>query len=314
MFFITYCCFNNNLIMTTRQMISGIEWNAEKSRLDLLACEYLNLLKEGLATSCEGPSLAQQYIAIGSHVPAPLAKVLLIYVTDTWHTWSDISIGVPFKTNTSCVGNGEDKLAKELALTTTPGGQNSTIDLHHPQVGGISVKDMTSDDCTLGTEGCHDMTRLFRRVAAPLLSWCEKFKYTCEYANKVFTKLEGTYGSSKTSISDGIDRRELSSSNLNMLYNILDDIMDTMKQVVVNEDKDKGCCHISLKSEYIIDIFEYLKDESFKKKIDDCVRDEAIRMTLVIVHETKGWMVVKDINKINCPRITRGAPRIHVNC
>ncbi len=299
--------------------MSGVEWNAAKSRLDLLACQYINRLREGIVTSDEGQTLAQQYIAIGSHIPAPLVKVLRIFVTDTWHIWSDMSTGVPFKTNTSGVGNGEDKLAKELGLTTTPGGQNSTIDLQHPQVGGISVKDMTSDDCTLGTEGCQYMTRLFRRVAAPLLSWCEKFKYTCEYAKNVFTKLEGVYGISKISISDGIDRRELSSSNLKMLYNILDDIMDTMKQV--NEDKEKekekekekDCCHTSLKSEYITDIFEYLKDESFKKKIDDCVRQEAICMTLVIVHETKGWMVVKDISKIHCPRITRGAPRIHVD-
>ena len=71
---------------------------------------------------------------------------------DKYHKWSDKSKDVPFKSSQKCVGNGEEKLAKELDILTPLGGQNSTVDLIHPNMGNISVKDMTNDDCTLGTE------------------------------------------------------------------------------------------------------------------------------------------------------------------
>jgi hypothetical protein len=45
--------------------------------------------------------------------------------------------------------------------------------------------------------------------------------------------------------------------------------------------------------------------------LNECVRKEATMMTLIIVDEKKGWLIVKDINKLSCPRITRGAPRIN---
>ena len=40
----------------------------------------------------------------------------------------------------------KEKLTKELDISTPLGGQNSTVDLIHPDMGNISVKDMTNDD------------------------------------------------------------------------------------------------------------------------------------------------------------------------
>ena len=47
--------------------------------------------------------------------------------------------------------------------------------------------------------------------------------------------------------------------------------------------------------------------------LNECVRKEATIMTLIIVDEKQGWLIVKDTNKLSCPRITRGAPRINYN-
>ena len=76
--------------------------------------------------------------------------------------WTNKSINIPFKSNKNCVGNGEDKLAKELDIISSPGGQNNTVDLLDKLLGlgEISVKDMTKSDCTLGVNGSTDMRKI----------------------------------------------------------------------------------------------------------------------------------------------------------
>jgi len=56
-----------------------------------------------------------------------------------------------------------------------------------------------------------------------------------------------------------------------------------------------------------------LGNKYLQELLNECVRKEATTMTLIIVHEKKGWLIVKNINKLSCPRITRGAPRINYN-
>lgn len=248
-------------------------------------------------------SISSMYRQIGNSVPPKFSFVLaeLIYninsqIIDIWNPWTDKSKNILFKSNKNCIGNGEEKLAKEMDIIEPFGSQNKTFDLIHPTIGKISVKDMTNDDCTLGAE-CTKMIRsLFRKVVYPLSTWSEKYQYTCEYAKEILHKLQCCYGNSKNSIFDGIERFELSHSNFTMLNNILEDI------------KQKK--FTSMKSEYIIDICEYLKESTLQEKANDCVRKEAIDLTLIIVNEKNGWMIVKDINRITCPQITRGSPKI----
>jgi hypothetical protein len=221
---------------------------------------------------------------------------------DKYHEWSDKSKDVPFISSEKCVGNGEEKLAKELGISTPLGGQNSTVDLIHPVMGNISVNDMTNDDCTLGTEGCNDMRKVFRNIINLFVCWAIKYKCECELANQFHNDINKKYGSSRTTILDGIDRLELSKTNLQKLNEFFNELKE--KYETKNE-------YASLKSEYIQDIFHSLGDESLQDMLDECVRKEAIKMKLIIVDKTKGWLIVNDIKRLSCPRITRGAPRIH---
>lgn len=223
--------------------------------------------------------------------------------------WTNKSINIPFKSNKNCVGNGEDKLAKELDIISPPGGQNNTVDLLDKLLGlgEISVKDMTNDDCILGTEGCEHMRKIFRRIINPFVSWCEKYKFECELANNFYNYINKIYGKNKLTILEGIDRYELSKTNLTELNNILENI----KKTQINSSVE----YTSLNSEYINDIIINLKNKTLQEHLNDSVRLEAINKTLIIVYETKGYIIIKNdnINKITCPRITRGAPRINYN-
>lgn len=225
------------------------------------------------------------------------------YCYDVWNQWTTSSLNIPFKSASKCVGNGENKLANELQITTSLGGQNSIVDLHHQELGNISVKDMTNDDCTLGTEGSQRMREVFMKILYPLPIWCEKYKDTCQYANNICDKLNQSYGQSRISILKGIERSELSGTNFAELNKIIQDIQKQQNNTDIT----------SLQSEYIIDICKHLHNETLIEKINTCVRKEATNMTLIIVHEKKGWMIIKDLTRITCPRITRGAPRIHID-
>ena len=220
---------------------------------------------------------------------------------EKYQPWSDKSKDVPFRSSQKYVGNGEEKLAKELDILTPLGGQNSTVDLIHPTMGNISVKDMTNDDCILGIEGCNDMRKIFRSIINLFVCWIIKYKSKCELANKFYNEINKKYGSSRTTIICGIDRLELSKTNLQKLNELFNELKK-------HKSEKK---YESLESEYIYDIVDSLGDKSLQDMLNECVRKEATIMTLIIVDENKGWLIVKNINKLSCPRITRGSPRIN---
>jgi hypothetical protein len=222
---------------------------------------------------------------------------------DTFTKWSDKSNEIPFKSSKKCVGNGEEKLAKELDISIPVGGQNSTVDLIHPDMGNISVKDMTNDDCILGTDGCHNMRRIFRKTVILFISWIEKYRLTCELAGNFYNDVTKKYGSSTITIMDGIDRCELSKTNLSKLNQLLNEL----KKYKLESQYD------SLKSEYIDDIINSLGDDFLQDLLNKCIRKEATTMTLIIVDEKKGWLICKNLSRLSCPRITRGSPRINYN-
>jgi hypothetical protein len=240
-----------------------------------------------------------QTCTLSSIDPVKSLEPIKLIPQGQWVAWSEKSKDVDFKSSSKCIGNGEHKLAKELDIETKPGGQNSTVDLHHKDIGPISVKDMTSDDCTLGTEGSQRMTRVFIKVLYPLINWCEKYSSQCIHAKDVLDKLSYNSTTSKMTLIQGIERREISGSNFVKINEIIEHVKKIKKDVVPNE--------------YITDICDYMKNDTFQDKMNECVREEALVMTLIIVHKTKGWMIVKDVSKLSCPRITRGSVRIHLN-
>ena len=222
-------------------------------------------------------------------------------IYDIYIKWTSKSEDVPFKSSEKCVGNGEHKYAAERGITTKLGGQNNTTDVIDPDLGHVSIKDMTNDNCTLGVDGCTELRKIIRTIVNLLVCWVLKYKSKCEFANKIYDDMNKMYGSSKNTILDGIDRCELSESNLSKLNELLNEL----KKKYLEQEYD------SFKSEYIDDIMNSLNDSSLQELLNNCVRKEATIKTLIIVDENKGYLIVKDINKISCPRITRGAPRIN---
>ena len=222
-----------------------------------------------------------------------------LYKYDEFYPWTEKSKDVDFESKKKCIGNGEEKIAKELNITSKLGGQNSTVDLKHTILGEISVKDMTKDDCTLGTEGSELLKDLFIDTAFLLLRWVNKFKNKSNYIYQLNDRLNKSYGRSTISISKGIKRFELSSSNLNELNLIFNELISKSNE----ED-------LAIKSEYYIDIINKIKETTLIEECNKLVRKEAEKYTLIIAHKENGWLIVKNINKITCPRITHGAPRI----
>lgn len=225
---------------------------------------------------------------------------------------------IPFKAKRRCIGNGEDRLVMILKDNDKKekdlGGQNSTVDISKIpflkwKEGNGSVKDQTTDSCIVGT----DCTKLARKIFAMtvylFVSWVLKWKdKECEIAEEYYNQLDYNYGSAKLKLLDGIYKFELASGvggddgNYPKLSSLLEDLKKKF-----NNDKEK---HDSLKSEYVEDIVNAMGEKTLKELMDDCVRTEAINNNLFIVHKTEGWLLVRDIEKITCPRITRGAPRI----
>ena len=114
---------------------------------------------------------------------------------DSFKNWSDKSNNIPFESTEKCIGNGEKKLAKELDISNSLGGQNSTVDLFHQDIGHISVKDMTNDDCTLGTEGCNNMRKMVTRpIFNNFINWAEKYQSECPFAKKCYDCINKKYG------------------------------------------------------------------------------------------------------------------------
>lgn len=232
--------------------------------------------------------------------------------SDVWIPWSSKSEGISFEGDKKkCIGNGEEMVGKELGITTKLGGQNSTADLIHPKMGHISVKDMTSDNCTLGTDGCKSLREIFRKIVVLFVCWASNYESSCKLAKEYYDAINKKYGLARITLLEGIDKFELADGGKKNIGNLpkLVELLEKLKQDKQKYDSE----YKSLSSEYIKHIISNLGDKSLQDLLNECVRKEATDMTLIIVHKKKGWLIVKDINKLSCPRITRGAPRIDYN-
>ena len=223
-------------------------------------------------------------------------KTMLIK-ENIWNKWTDKSANVSFHSKTKGIGNGENKLSKEMEIQSLCGGQNSTIDLFHPILKGISVKDMTKDDCILGVEGSNNLNILLFNTVYFLLIWLEMNHEKNPKAKDIKCRLDLKYGKAKHTLYNSIFRKELSKTNLEKLTNLLEEIKFN---------------YLDLKDNLISHIVNYMENRSFQDLLNEVVRQEAIKYSLFVVHQNKGYMYVKDIQKITCPRITRGSPRINI--
>lgn len=229
------------------------------------------------------------------------------YPSDVWIPWTNASDNTPFKSTQSCIGNGEKKISNELGGKSIIGGQNNTFDIQHEKYGDISIKDMTSDDCCLGSNGSQAIRTVFYSVIYPFITWIQKYRRSYRYIQKMYEKLNHCYGRSRTTVLHGIERFELSASNLTELHFIFENVK-TFYQSLRNKSKSSS----PFSSEYFQDWYKNIENTNLKHLLNKCVQQEAITNILIIVHKNYGWKIVKEIKNLICPRITRGSPRIHL--
>jgi hypothetical protein len=266
---------------------------------------------------------------------------------DEWNNWSIKSDNVKFKSNGSAIGDGEEKLGKEFGVT--PLGQNVSYDLLVLDE-KWEVKKLDSDDSfRLGVEvsssyrnTINTVSRIFQNLIEIESEFVESF--TSRKIKTYINDITSISGRSRTSLIDGLNRNEVSESNLNKA----DKIIKELTQIMITElqylelfsshngtklDYDMVTAFKKLKLEPITiqNILQYFKDPELYNKVlitsvtkkdvsvfDDCglkktlnkiVRDVFKDIRLVLVHETKGYMPIIDLNKIFCNRITSGNPR-----
>lgn len=239
-------------------------------------------------------------------------KILNI-IPDRFNSWpvEGPSAEISFNESRKCIGNGEEKTKTILGIEESVGGQNNVADFNHPILGSCSVKDMTNDSCTLGTEGRGRMHKILN-VVRLVIFWANKYKDDDLSVKEIYTQLNKKHGSSRTTILNGLDNIELSGTNLKKLTKIIDNIIaNTNKFGAVTAIHNRVSDHSPWQNDFLEEICQYFADKNLQEKLNEAVRQEATDHTLIIVHRERGWLIAKNLEKITCPRITRGAPRIN---
>ena len=116
------------------------------------------------------------------------------FTPDVWHPWTSKSENIPFDTSMK-IGSGELKIASELNIDTGVGGQNNVSDLYHKDLGNISIKNMTSDDCRLGADSQEGSFKILNKLIL-LHAWSEKYMYNF-WADKTYA-IMSEYDDKKT--------------------------------------------------------------------------------------------------------------------
>jgi len=244
--------------------------------------------------------------------------------------WSPKSTGIPFKSNTKGVGNGEDKVAAELG--TVPLGQNSPHDMI---VDGnpCEVKELdANDDCNTSKTG-RDTLRPTKGLHNSLLDSVNDLA-----ENEVFTEEQ------KELLKEfkDVNSDELCVGNLRkldktcrMLNSKKEEVVSTLPIVPVSIegqavkiplDKYYSICQtagLPFPPEFsshverikLLQKMEHVyidEPDKFMKDLNSLAEKIFSRVNLIIVHEEKGYMRLKDASKIRFLRITRGYPRFQV--
>ena len=157
-------------------------------------------------------------------------KILNI-IPDRFNSWpvEGPSTEISFNESRKCIGNGEEKTKTILGIKDSVGGQNAVADFNHPILGSCSVKDMTNDSCTLGTEGRGRMHKILN-VVRLVIFWANKYKDDDLFVQEIYTQLNKKHGSSRTTILNGLDNIELSGTNLKKLTKIINNIIENAEK------------------------------------------------------------------------------------
>lgn len=273
------------------------------------------------------------------------------YKIEHWNPWTTKSDETPFKSSIDSVGDGEQKLGKELGVT--PLGQNFKYDLlvKHEK---WEIKKLDGDNSfRLGVEVSSsyniilfDIINIFSKLSTiqeKLVSDTIKNEI-----KKVISSLNTLSGRSTTMLLDGLKKNEVSAANLEKANDIIDNLNSL---IVYNESELKlyssydgkkynyslldSFLKISkedLSSQIKINLFggaeildklliaseigpelQKFKHTSLKIKLNTIVRNVFKGLRLVLVHKNKGYKPIQNLENIYCNRITSGAPRCKFN-
>jgi hypothetical protein len=255
--------------------------------------------------------------------------------TMIWQPWTDKSNAIPFKSTTTGVGDGEEKVARELGATVL--GQNSVFDME-PVLNGVKtpcdVKKLdTQNDFNTGVKGRNALRSIKQKHSHLLESL-----YTLSQSS-FFTQEETA---AMTWFSNVSPDEIAAESTLPKLNNVCFMLNATKKKILASLPTVQPFTNPSgpvsmpldlyyticertgqtFPSEYaqfeeaikILRILEHVyinEPQRFMEDLNSLTRIFS-EITLIIVHEQKGYMFINDITKIKFYRITRGHPRFKI--
>lgn len=273
------------------------------------------------------------------------------YKIEHWNPWTTKSDETPFKSSIDSVGDGEQKLGKELGVN--PLGQNFKYDLlvKHEK---WEIKKLDGDNSfRLGVEVSSsynivlfDIINIFSKLSTiqeKLVSDTIKNEI-----KNIISSLNALSGRSTTMLLDGLKKNEVSAANLEKANDIIDNLNSL---IVYNEselelyssydgkkynysllDSFLKISKEDLSSQIKIDLFggaeildklliaseigpelQKFKHASLKIKLNTIVRNVFKGLRLVLVHKNKGYKPIQNLENIYCNRITSGAPRCKFN-
>ena len=273
------------------------------------------------------------------------------YLTDCWNPWTKESSNVAFKSPTSAVGDGEEKLGKEF--NTTPLGQNSSHDLvvNNEKWEVKKLDDGNSFRLGVSVSTKYNNLRfkiinclsILNKIKDQLIS--ESFK---ERIIKICEDINTSHGRGSHTIIEGLFQNEVSEANLNKLNELLENLkkiisfdpqiieiyscfdgkkkpytsIDVVKKINLENISQKQKLEIFKGPEsydqnficsQISEHLEIFKNKTLKEQLDEIVRGAFDSLRLVVVDKNKGYKPFSTLDKVSCYRITSGAPRCRVN-
>lgn len=297
-----------------------IKDNTEKNKEELI-----EMVKQIDATPVSEPNIeAETYV----NIKAP------VKVEMNWIAWSEKSNDVSFKSTIVGVGDGEQKVSKELDTPIL--GQNNPYDMLLMLEGVLTKCDVkkldTQNDFNTGKEG-RDMLRPMKSHHIDLLDSISTF-----VKSDIFTSTD----KDDLLCFHDVSPDELSVGTLKKLKNIcemlslkkqkLRSTLPTVPFTIHGQTKEMPLdlfFNISKKLEldFPPEFSSYMEVIFILQKMENVYIDEPQKLMedlnslvgklftdlkLIIVHEQKGYLILTDISKIQFYRITRGNPRFKV--
>jgi hypothetical protein len=270
---------------------------------------------------------------------------------DVWNPWTYKSSNVQFKSKKKYIGDGEEKLGKEF--NTQPLGQNMSYDLKVGREKWEVKKLDTDNSFRLGVSVSSNYINLQYKLIN-CFSNLDKVKdqlLSRFFRKKIFNvinQINSSFGSSRTSILEGLLKNELSEANLIKLNELIEELkeiinfnhqeiemyssfdgkkhkyssIDAMKKIkleVLSKDKliktfgNEDFFDQNFICSVICDDLDILENKTFKEALDETVRGVFDDLRFVIVDKQKGYLPLSTLDKISCYRITSGNPRCKIN-